>query len=224
LIDQFRSSWQLNLSVPSHSHFPTRNSFSLPIDLNSISSDAPVPRLDSEVALLELDSVPAQTAVAESPAAVVAQNTEIKEHELNEWRQKFRESQEFAISKTLHGLFLRAVVDQHRQFKDYHAARAKLQATFAKQVLFPFASTFVALTLVLTKFCYQAAPLILSWERRAQRKRINDMKADNMEDYIAMIKQQKDQRLNMVLNQTDIFLKKLGDLVKRQQNTVVCRF
>ena len=52
---------------------------------------------------------------------------------------------------------------------------------------------------------------------RAERSRINALKTENMEEYIRMIQESKNERINTVLSRTDDILLQLGNLVVQQK-------
>jgi len=58
---------------------------------------------------------------------------------------------------------------------------------------------------------------IINKERREQKERINALKKNDETKYLELLKKQKNERLVVIIEQTDKYLREIGELVEKEQ-------
>lgn len=98
--------------------------------------------------------------------------------------------------------FLNNVIQQQRDFMEFHKTKKhnlKKRAQYAKAYL------------------DNIEKKDIQEKEKKERERINLLKQNNMDEYIKLLKEAKDTRLNEFMRQTDIFLKEIEDKIQLQK-------
>ncbi len=102
-----------------------------------------------------------------------------------------------------HQEFLGTVMRHCKDFKDFHAARAKKMKKLSKDIL---------------NYHTNEARKQQQEEERQKRARLNALKENNEEEYLKLLEQAKSERLALLLKETDRYLEKISAMISLQKD------